>query len=88
MRKVGLLLMTSILLTPISVVAKEGFMCSHYYPNVARAMANIKGHGDNLSAMAKTKLFSDLENDTKLCLSECEGEKFSYCNEIAKWISK
>ncbi len=63
-------------------------MCRHYYEGVQRKEKNIKNYGADLSAMARSKLYEDLKFDTKQCISECEGEEFKYCNEIAKWISK
>jgi hypothetical protein len=69
-------------------IAEEGYMCSSYYENVQRKKNNITSYGSDLSSMAKIKLFDDLKFDTEQCISECEGEKFKYCNKIAKWISK
>lgn len=71
-----------------SAWATEGYMCSTYYENVKRKEKNIKSFGEDLSQLAKKKLKEDLEFDTKQCISECEGEKFKYCNEIANWILK
>jgi len=70
----------------IPAFAKEGIMCNHYVESVQRKVRNIKSFGTDLSAMAKQRLFDDLKFDTNQCISECEGEKFRYCNEIAKWI--
>ncbi len=72
----------------IPAQAEEGYMCNHYYESIQRKENNIKSYGDDLSSMAKTKLFEDLKFDTKQCISQCEGQKFKYCNEIAKWISE
>lgn len=72
----------------IPAQAKEGVSCDYYYENIQRKENIIKSYGDDLSPMAKTKLFQDLASDTKGCISECEGQKFKYCNEIAKWISE
>ena len=66
--------------------AQEGFMCSHYYNKVVRKVNNINEYGPNLSQTAKWKLYKDLMFDTKQCISECEGGKFKYCNEVAKKI--
>ena len=72
----------------IPTIAKEGSMCSRYYEDVKRKENNIKSYGSDLSQMAKNKLFQDLKFETRQCISECEGHKFKYCNEITKWISK
>ncbi|NDH67695.1 MAG: hypothetical protein EBY22_07285 [Gammaproteobacteria bacterium] len=61
-------------------------MCQHYFPNVKRKVELIKEHGRDLSQMAKVKLISDLKFETGECISTCEGEKFKFCNVIAKWI--
>lgn len=78
----------SVFMQAIPVIAEEGYMCSHYYESVQRKETLIKSYGSDLSSMAKTKLFDDLKFDTNQCISNCEGQKFKYCNEIAKWISK
>ncbi|GHA19383.1 hypothetical protein [Oceanisphaera arctica] len=78
----------TVLLQPSIVVAEEGYMCGHYYKNIQRKEKNIKSYGSDLSSIARDKLFEDLKFDTTQCISECEGQKFKYCNEIAKWISK
>jgi len=86
MRKIICLSTACILFSPISLIAKEGFMCTNYYENVERKANNIKSYGSSLSQMAKNKLLKDLKFDTEQCISECEGEKFKQCNEVAKWI--
>ena len=75
-----------IFLSVMPVVAAEGYSCNALVSNVERKVKFIKSFGPDLSRMTKQTLFDDLEIDTKLCISECEGEKFKYCNEIAKWI--
>ena len=74
-------------LTPITAMSKESVMCPHYYEAVKRKEKAIRSYGSDLSQMAKEKLFKDLEHETSECISSCEGEKFKYCNEIAKWIT-
>ena len=88
MRKslIGIAIFGTFQVTP--AIAEEGHMCSSYYQDVQRKENSIKSYGTSLSSMAKIKLFDDLKFDTQQCISECEGEKFRYCNEIAKWISK
>ena len=68
------------------IVAKEGYMCSHYYENITRKVNIINGYGSDLSKISKKKLHKDLEFETEQCISECEGEKFKFCNNIAKKI--
>ena len=69
-------------------MSKEGAMCYFYYNNVQRKEKLIRNYEPTLSSMAKEKLFGGLNNDTKGCIGDCEGHKFKYCNDIAKWISK
>jgi hypothetical protein len=88
MKKIILLSTVFILLYPISVIAEEGYMCNTYYQTVHRKAKIIDSYGSNLSSMAKRKLFGDLKFDTEQCISLCEGEKFKYCNNVAKWISE
>lgn len=78
----------TISLQAFPTIAEEGVMCGFYYEAVQRKEKNIKSYGSDLSQMAKNKLFEDLKFETKQCISQCEGYKFKYCNEIAKWISK
>jgi hypothetical protein len=87
MKKIILVLIVPFLTQAFPAIAEEGFMCGHYYENVKRKEKNIKSYGSDLSSMARNKLSKDLKFDTKQCISECEGQKFKYCNEIAKWIS-
>lgn len=69
-------------------LAEEGAACKHAYETVKRKVNNIKSYGADLSSMAKEKLLDDLKGDTKFCISQCEGEEFKYCNEIAKLITE
>ena len=75
-----------IFLTVMPVVAKEGILCNSWYTDVQRKVGFIKSFGTDLSEMTKQTLIDDLKKDTIQCIGECEGEKFKYCNEIAKWI--
>jgi len=88
MKKIILLSTLFILLYPVSVIAEEGYMCNSYYKDVQRKAKIIDSYGFNLSSMAKRKLFKDLKLDTEQCISLCEGEKFKYCNNVAKWVSE
>ena len=88
MKKLIVLISISILSQAFPVMAKEGAMCDYYYNNVQRKEKLIRNYGPTLSSMAKEKLFGGLNNDTKGCVGDCEGHKFKYCNDIAKWISK
>jgi hypothetical protein len=67
-------------------MAEEGFMCSTYFAKVTRKVELIKGHGQDLSQMAKEQLLKDLKFETQQCISECESDKFKFCNDAAKWI--
>ena len=75
-----------IFLTVMPVAAEEGILCDSYYNDVQRKVKFIKSFGNDLSELTKGKLIQDLILDTKGCIGQCEGEKFRYCNEIAKWI--
>jgi len=61
-------------------------MCPFYYEAVQRKEKNIKSFKGSLAPMALRKLKQDLVFDTEQCISECEGERFRYCNEIANWL--
>ncbi|KAB7886087.1 hypothetical protein [Poseidonibacter ostreae] len=71
-----------------SVVAKEGSMCNYYYDSITRKVNIIEKKKDDLSKMALKKLYGDLTFEVGQCFSNCEGDKFNYCNEIAKEIEK
>ena len=68
--------------------AVESVMCNYYYQNVQRKVNNIQNNSNNLSSMAKQKLYNDLVIDVKQCISDCEYKKFDYCNQVAKEIEK
>ena len=68
------------------VLAAEGYMCSYYFSAVTRKVELIKEHGQDLSQMAKEQLIKDLKFETQQCISQCEGDKFKFCNDAAKWI--
>ena len=67
-------------------MASEGLLCSPYFTNVTRKVELIKAYGQDLSQMAKDKLIKDLKFETEQCIAECEGEKFKFCDDSAKWI--
>jgi hypothetical protein len=71
----------------VPAIAAQGYMCGFYFDAVQRKEKNIKSYGSDLSSLAKEKLFEDIKRETEECISQCEGEKFKYCNEIARWIS-
>ena len=75
-----------IFLTVMPVAAEEGNLCDSYYNDVQRKVKFIKSFGNDLSEITKGTLIQDLILDTEGCIGQCEGEKFRYCNEIAKWI--
>lgn len=68
--------------------AKEGYMCDFYVNEVQRTVTNIESQGNNLSQMAKEKLYDQLKFSVGQCINECEGNKFSYCNDISKRMGK
>jgi len=79
----------SVLITLIlssAIFAKEGYMCSTYYESITRKVNIINSYGSDLSKMAEKKLYKDLEFETGHCISECQGKKFKFCNNIAKKI--
>ena len=78
----------ALITSTIPVLAEEGYLCPNWYEHVQRKEKIIKSYGADLSDMAKLRLFDDLKTEVKLCISECEGAKFKYCNEISKWISE
>ncbi|MDF0732061.1 hypothetical protein P0Y43_15200 [Pseudomonas entomophila] len=88
MKKKLWFLSSTLLVSALPALAEEGYMCSTYYEAVQRKEKNIKDYGSDLATLARNKLFDDLKFDTRQCISQCEGQKFKYCNEIAKWISK
>jgi hypothetical protein len=66
--------------------AEEGYMCNSYFKDVQRIVTNIQTQ--DLSQMAKEKLYEQLKFSTGQCIKECEGSKFSYCNDVAKKMLK
>ena len=86
MKQIILTVTVLAILQNIPAMAEENVMCQHYFPNVKRKVEQIKEYGQDLSQMAKQKLISDLKFETGECISTCEGEKFKFCNIIAKWI--
>jgi hypothetical protein len=81
-------LLMAVLIQPGLSFAAEGPMCSYYHPSVQRKVKSIKSFGPDLSRMALQKLYEDLKFDTRECLSECEGQKFKFCNDVAKAIEQ
>ena len=66
--------------------SKESITCPGHYDDVKRQIDKVDSYGSTLSKMAEEQLYSDLEYYTKLCISACDGEKFKYCNSIAKRV--
>jgi len=81
-------LLMGVLIQPVPTFAAEGPMCSYYHPSVERKVKSIKSFGSDLSRMTLEKLYEDLKFDTRECLAECEGQKFKFCNEVAKAIEQ
>lgn len=73
---------------PSIVNATEGYMCDHYYQDVHRKNEEFIEYNSKLSALAQKKLLKDLEFDIKQCISECEKDRFLYCNDAANRFSK
>ncbi|MFC1827425.1 hypothetical protein ACFLZQ_05820 [Thermodesulfobacteriota bacterium] len=86
MKVITLSVLILVVLSVMPVVAEEGYSCNAWVSNVQRQVKFIQNFGPDLSRMTKQTFFDDLKFDTKQCLAGCEGEKFSYCNEIAKWV--
>ena len=83
MKNLTIALLAGFLIQPTLSLSAEGLMCNSYYSDVARKVNLIKSYGPNLSRMAQDKLYDDLKFETKMCLAECEGEKFKFCNQVA-----
>ena len=49
--------------------AVESVMCNYYYQNVQRKVNNIQNNSNNLSSMAKQKLYEDLIFDATTKIS-------------------
>jgi len=80
--------LVSLAFAATSAFAAEGIMCDTYYTTVARKAAQIDRLGANLSRLASDQLFDDLKIDVKLCISNCEGRKFDYCNDVARFFER
>lgn len=87
MKKVLLSLVISGILTQL-LLAKESPLCGIPYDNVERKSSIINEKKNDLSDMAIKKLYSDLVNDVRDCISYCESKKFDLCNNVAKEIEK
>ncbi len=75
-----------ILAIPAILFSEEGYMCGFYYKAVARKVNNINSLGNSLSDIARARLYRDLKFEVTECISNCEGQKFKYCNEISKKV--
>ena len=76
----------TIIVLSSSIMASEHIWCDGYYQDVVRKVDNMQTHGSNLSKMAENKLYKELKSDTSQCISYCGGNKFSFCNKVAKDI--
>ena len=83
MKNFTIALLAGFLIQPTLSFSAEGLLCQLYFDKVDRKVNLIKSYGPNLSRMAQDKLYDDLKSETKLCLAECEGEKFKFCNQVA-----
>ena len=59
-------------------------VCSTWYQNAKSDVEKLEGYGSDLSRTALKTLRSDLATHTRLCISDCEGREFEYCNAVAK----
>lgn len=87
MKKVLLGITLSVFISQ-SLIAKEGVMCGFYYDSINRKVNIINEKKPNLSNIALKKLYKDLTFEVEQCISECENNKFDFCNNIAKEIEK
>ena len=83
MKNLKMALLAWFLFLPTVSFAAEGYLCKNYHADVERKVKNIQSYGPNLSRMAQDKLYEDLKYDTKQCLTECEGQRFKFCNDVA-----
>lgn len=78
------------LLVATSCIAKDytGYIiesaCNSAFTDVKRADTNIKQQGANLSSMGKRALYKQMQDNVQMCLESCSGDKFNYCNDIAR----
>ena len=86
MKVITLSVLILVVFSVMPVVAEEGYSCKDWVSNVQRKVKFIQNFGPDLSRMTKQELFDDLKFDMEQCFADCEGEKFMYCNEIAKWV--
>lgn len=61
-------------------------LCENAFTDVKRADTNIKQQGANLSSMGKRALYKQIQDNVQMCLENCSGDKFNYCNDIARKI--
>ncbi len=88
MKSLMIALFAVISILPTTSFAAEGYLCRNYFSDVERKVKNIQSFGPNLSLMAQDKLYEELKYDTKQCLSQCEGQKFKFCNDVALAIEQ
>ena len=82
MKKLIALISLSLLIQTGAIQAEEGYSCSAWVENVKRKVGNLEKK--DLSNLARKTLFDSVKIDLKLCLKDCEGARFDYCNKIAK----
>ena len=86
MKKLIALISLSLLIQTGAIQAEEGYSCSAWVENVKRKVGNLEKK--DLSNLAKEALFDSVKTDLTLCLKECEGYKFDYCNDVAKKLEE
>ncbi len=72
-----------IALMPVVSLAAEGYLCSMGFEAVQRAVNNMN-NSEQVSLLAKDKVYQELKMKLGFCLTDCEGEKFKYCDSVAK----
>ena len=68
---------------PVVSFAAEGVFCSLGFEAVERAVNNMNT-SEQMSLLAKEHIYKELKHKLELCLTDCEGKKFKYCNSVAK----
>lgn len=59
-------------------------VCKNAFTDVKRADTNIKQQGSNLSSIGKRALYKQMKDNVQICLENCSGDRFNYCNDVAR----
>ena len=68
---------------PVVSFAAEGIYCQSSFEAAQRAVNNMNNSGQ-LSSLAKKEVYRKLKEELGFCLTDCEGDKFKYCDSVAK----